>query len=159
MPKRLKVSTVERREWLQASELGSSVEELAKGSKRSPRTVREHINRAQLERDFQTVRQSQLQTASQLHQQDMFAVVDQVRKIVSTSMEHWSKFESLDRLWLNPSSQNRRPTVLIHGNRLNPEQGFLDFDPVKTDSSFEIRFQPDQSSPHNVSATWLDSPL
>ena len=159
MPKLSKVSPIQRRDWLQSSETGSSLQAIAKKSGRTARTVKKHIEKAQLERDFHAVRQSQLQNASQLHQNDMFAMVDRVRAVVATPIEHLLRNGYLDQLWLDHPSLGRRATILILSNARNPEPDFLDLDLQRSDSSIEVRLQVGQSSQHSVSASWLESPL
>ncbi|MEK7777968.1 MAG: hypothetical protein AAB303_05020 [Chloroflexota bacterium] len=80
MPKRAKVPPAVRREWLQAYERGERIDALAKTDGRAPRTVKEHILRAQQERQQEQVRMGLLKDAYSDHFKDLLGVAQDLRK-------------------------------------------------------------------------------
>ena len=82
MPKISKIAPGQRRNWLELSESGESTEKIAKDAGRDVRTVREHIQKARLERDFEAAQRDQLREALQGHQRDMLALLEHLRRAV-----------------------------------------------------------------------------
>ena len=82
MPKQSKVSPAERRGWLERYEDGQRLDKLAKDSRRDPRTISMHIEKARLERDFVAAQSEQLRGALQAHQRDMLAALDQLSRAI-----------------------------------------------------------------------------
>ena len=82
MPKESKVSTADRRDWLDKYENGARLDQLAKDAKRDPRTITTHIGKARLERDFQAAQRDQLREALRDHQRDMLALLEDLRQAV-----------------------------------------------------------------------------
>ena len=75
MPKKPKISSGERRKWLERSENGDPIIGIAEGSGRDVRSVRAHIEKARLERNFEYAQRDQLRDALQGHQQDMLRLL------------------------------------------------------------------------------------
>ena len=71
MPKKLKISPAQRKDWLDRHERGERQDAIASKDKVNPRTVREQIERARLERAFDAAQQEQLGEALRNHQEDM----------------------------------------------------------------------------------------
>jgi len=82
LPSISKIAPGVRRNWLIRSEQGESTEIIAKDAGRDIRTVRGHIERSRLERDFEAAQREQLREALQAHQQDMMALLGRVRDAV-----------------------------------------------------------------------------
>lgn len=82
MPKESKVSTAERRDWLEKYENGVRLDQLAKEAKRDSRTIGTHIEKARLDRDFQAAQRDQLREALGAHQRDMLALLADLRQAV-----------------------------------------------------------------------------
>ena len=82
MPSVSKIASGVRRNWLTLSEQGESTEKIAKDAGRDIRTVRDHIERSRLERDFEAAQREQLREALRAHQQDMMALLGRVRGAV-----------------------------------------------------------------------------
>lgn len=79
MPKDSKIAAGERRSWLNFSEGGKPIPEISKEAGRDVRTIREHIERARLERDFEAAQREQLREALRDHQRDMLTVLQNIR--------------------------------------------------------------------------------
>ena len=79
MPKISKIASGERRNWLELSEQGTSVNKVAKESGRDVRTVRAHIEKARLERNFELAQRDQLRDALHGHQQDMLGLLQNLK--------------------------------------------------------------------------------
>ena len=78
MPRRAKISAAQRREWLERYERGERQDELAKKAGVNPRTVRDRIERARLERDFELAQREQLREALRSHQKDMLDLLERI---------------------------------------------------------------------------------
>jgi len=79
MPKKPKISPAKRREWLERHERGERQDEIAGKDKVNPRTVRDQIERARLERAFEAAQRDQLGEALRSHQQDMLKLLEQTK--------------------------------------------------------------------------------
>ena len=75
MPKKPKISTGERRKWLELSENGDAIIGIAEESGRDVRSVRAHIEKARLERNFEYAQRDHLRDALQGHQKDMLRLL------------------------------------------------------------------------------------
>lgn len=75
MPKKPKILSGERRKWLELSENGDPIIGIAKGSGRDVRSVRAHIEKARMERNFEYAQRDQLRGALQVHQRDMLGLL------------------------------------------------------------------------------------
>ena len=75
MPKKPKISSGERRNWLELSEKGDPIIGIAEKSGRDVRSVRAHIDKARLERNFEYAQRDQLRDALQNHQKDMLGLL------------------------------------------------------------------------------------
>ena len=82
MPKGSKIAIGARRNWLDRSEGGKPIPEIAKEAGRDVRTVREHIERAHLERDFDVAQRDQLREALRDHQRDMLTLLQNLKDSV-----------------------------------------------------------------------------
>ena len=71
LPREAKIPPAERREWLRRHEEGGTFVSIAREARRNPRTVTAHIEKARLERDFESAQSGQLREALRSHQQDM----------------------------------------------------------------------------------------
>lgn len=71
MPKKLKISSAQRQDWLTRNERGERQDAIAASDKVNPRTVRIQIERARTERSFEAAMQEQLGVALRKHQDDM----------------------------------------------------------------------------------------
>ena len=79
MPKKSKIAPATRRDWLERYESGERQDETARKDKVNPRTVRDHIERARQERDFELAQREQLREALRAHQNDMLELIGRVR--------------------------------------------------------------------------------
>ena len=82
MPRVSKIAPGQRRNWLDRYDGGEPIENIAKDAKRDIRTVREHIEKARLELDFEAAQRDQLRGALQSHQQDLMALLVHLRDAV-----------------------------------------------------------------------------
>ena len=80
MPKRPKISLETRRKWLKRYEDGEWYEDIARNDKVNPRTVREGVEKARLERDFEAAQREQLREALRDHQEDLLALVKRIQQ-------------------------------------------------------------------------------
>jgi hypothetical protein len=96
LPRTSKIAPGQRQDWLQRSEQGESIEKIAKDAGRDVRTVREHIEKAHLERDFNVARRDQLRDALQFHQKDMLALLERLRQTVHTPDLEYTDITGLD---------------------------------------------------------------
>lgn len=84
MPRISKIAAGQRRGWLERFEQGDSIDKIARDASRDVRTVREHVEKARLERDFESAQRDQLREALRAHQQDMLALLVHLRQAVHT---------------------------------------------------------------------------
>ena len=84
MPRISKIAPGQRRDWLLRYEQGESIEKIAEGANRDIRTVREHIDKARLERDFEGAQRDQLREALKSHQLDMLFLLESLRQAIQT---------------------------------------------------------------------------
>jgi len=79
MPKKLKISPAQRKDWLARHERGERQDAIAEKDKVNPRTVRVQIDRARIERSFEAAQQEQLGVALRKHQDDMLDLLKRTR--------------------------------------------------------------------------------
>ena len=96
MPKQSKVSSLERRNWLERYEKGMRLDGLAKEARRDPRTITTHIEKARLERDFEAAQRDQLREALQAHQDDLLGQLVRIRGLVGLPQLDLMPMKGLD---------------------------------------------------------------
>ena len=116
MPNVSKIASGERLGWLERFEAGEPAVKIAQESGRNERTVREHIERAKLERDFVAAQRDQLRQAIQSHQGDMLALLEHIRQAVQIDRVHFGQSMApdfgLEEVW-GPSYLAQNPEVGI----------------------------------------------
>ncbi len=75
MPKSTKITPAERKAWLEQLERGVPMPEIARRAVREQRSVREHIEMAVKEREFEAIRRDELREALRSHQADLLTLV------------------------------------------------------------------------------------
>ena len=80
MPKKSKIAPTDRKEWLDAHERGERIDTIARLASRATRTVRHHVELARQERDQQQVRVALLSDAYKAHQNDVYALLQDLLK-------------------------------------------------------------------------------
>lgn len=78
MPRKAKVSSAQRMRWLTRHEAGERYDVIAEEEKVAARTVRDQVDRARLERDYEAARREQLREALRRHQEDLLAVMKRI---------------------------------------------------------------------------------
>lgn len=81
MPRK-RIAAVQKRNWLRRHEEGEPQEEIATKDGVNRRTVREGIERARQERDFEAAQREQLRDALRAHQEDLLHLLKQIRLVV-----------------------------------------------------------------------------
>ena len=116
MPRSSKIASGERRNWLERAEGGEPVPQIAKEVRRDVRTVREHISKAGLERDFEAALRDQLREALQAHQRDMLGLLDEFRRSVYVPSLEFNNVVGVDfgleDLWESSELDQNRVTSL-----------------------------------------------
>ena len=79
MPKKLNISSAQRKDWLDRYERGEAQDAIAAAKKVNPRTVKVQIDRARIERSFEAAQQEQLGVALRKHQDDMLDLLKRTR--------------------------------------------------------------------------------
>jgi len=87
-----KISPAERRGWLESYENGGRVDDIARRAGRGTRSVKDHIETAQAERDLMVVRQSQLREALVAHQRDLIDLLSRIRQAVEVPQLEYPRF-------------------------------------------------------------------
>lgn len=136
MPKRSKISVIQRRAWLNRHEAGEPQEEIATKDKVNPRTVREGIERARLERDFEVAQREQLRDALRSHQDDLLNWVDRIRQTVQVLPPDFETphgrdfgFEALDPQPMAEDERNLR--LPFNREQTTREHPLHDWSPVR----------------------------
>ncbi len=121
MPKKLNISSTQRKDWLNRYECGEAQDAIAAAEKVNPRTVRGQIERARIERSFEAAQQEQLGEALRKHQEDMLDLLKRTRmRIEVPSLNIDFGFEeptgSPDReVTLSPEAgEGHAVTIIIH---------------------------------------------
>jgi hypothetical protein len=96
--RRRRITTSQAAQWLQAAEGGDALGVIATRHSVDVRTVRQHVDRARVEKELAAVRRSMVQAAADLHQQDLLGVAAGLEAVLDPS-SHSLQF-SLD---LTPS--------------------------------------------------------
>jgi len=124
MPKKLNISPARRKDWLVRHEHGEPQDAIASTEDVNPRTVREQIERARLERAFDVAQHEQLGEALRKHQADMLDLLERTMMgIVVPSLDTDFGFEAPmgppDReVTLSLEARERYAvTVIIHGGQ------------------------------------------
>ena len=118
MPRISKIASGERRNWLERSEQGVPVDTLAKESGRYVRTVRDHIDKARLERNFELAQRDQLRDALHGHQQDMLGLLQNLKGSINVpELDHFEPVGldyGLEDLWSPSDLARNRETPPSH---------------------------------------------
>lgn len=85
-PGRRRISPREEAQWLQAAEAGDGLATIAKRASVDVRTVRQHVDRARIEKELAGVRLSMVHVAADLHQQDMLGVAVALEAVLDPSL-------------------------------------------------------------------------
>jgi len=78
MPKRAKITLVERRNWLRQYEEGVSIDQIARESERTQRTVTDHLEHARRERQHDQVQVDLIREGYRDHYRDLLNLADQL---------------------------------------------------------------------------------
>jgi hypothetical protein len=81
-----KGSPPEEAQWLQAAEAGDALAVIATRAGVDVRTVRQHVDRARVEKELAAVRLSMVQVAADLHQQDLLGVAAALEAVLDPSL-------------------------------------------------------------------------
>jgi hypothetical protein len=92
---RRRVTAAQEAQWLQAANAGDAPKTVAKRAGVDVRTVRQHVDRARVERELAAVRLTMVQVAADLHQQDLLGVAAALEAILDPSLH--SLQSSLDQ--------------------------------------------------------------
>ena len=124
MPRKLKISPAQRRDWLDRHETGERQDAIASADKVNPRTVREQIERARLERAFDAAQQQQLGEALRKHQEDMLDLLKRTKigievPSLATNFGFEEPMDSPEREVTLPleAGEGHAVTVIIHGGQ------------------------------------------
>lgn len=124
MPKKLNISPDRRKDWLVRHEHGVPQDAIASADEVNPRTVREQIERARLERAFDAAQQEQLGEALRKHQADMLDLLERTKTGIevpslATDFGFEAPMGSPDReVTLSLEAGERHAvTVIIHGGQ------------------------------------------
>lgn len=82
MPRNAKITGRLRQQWLDRSEGGKLEAAIANESGYTERAVKEHIERARIERDWRSARLQQMKEALGAHHQDLLGVLDATDRLV-----------------------------------------------------------------------------
>lgn len=118
MPKTSKIASGERLNWLELSEKGTSVDKIAIEYGRDVRTVRTHMVKARLERNFKLAQRDQLRDALHGHQQDMLGLLQNLKGSINVPELDYFEPVGLDYgiedLWSPSDLDLNRETLLPH---------------------------------------------
>ena len=124
MPKKLNISSSQRKDWLDRHERGEAQDAIAAAEKVNPRTVRVQIERARIERAFEAAQQEQLGVALRKHQDDMLDLLKHTRMGIevpslATDFGFGEPIDSPDREFAIPleAAEGYAVTVIIHGGQ------------------------------------------
>jgi hypothetical protein len=109
--KRRRISSSEEATWLQAAEAGDALAGIAKRAGVDVRTVRQHVDRAKLEKEVGAVRLSMVRAAADLHQQDLLGVAASLEAALDPSIH--SLHASLELTPGAVRSAGKRYTALV----------------------------------------------
>lgn len=118
MPKKPKISSGERRKWLELSENGDPIIGIAEDSERDVRSVRAHIEKARLERNFEYAQRDQLRDALQGHQRDMLRLLGDLKGSINVPvLDHFEPVGldfGLEDLWTPSDLARNQESPLPH---------------------------------------------
>ena len=124
MPKKLNISSSQRKDWLDRHERGEAQDAIAAADKVNPRTVRGQIERARIERAFEAAQQQQLGEALRKHQDDMLDLLKHARMgievpALDVDFGFGEPVNSPDRevTLLLEAGEGQAVTVIIHGGQ------------------------------------------
>ena len=124
MPKKLRISSAQRKDWLDRHERGERQDAIASADKVNPRTVKDQIERARLERAFDAAQQEQLGEALRKHQEDMLDLLKRTRMGIevpslATDFGFGEPIDSPDREFVLSleAEEGHAVTVIIHGGQ------------------------------------------
>jgi len=124
MPKKLNISSSQRKDWLDRHERGEAQDAIAEAEKVNPRTVRGQIERARIERAFESAQQQQLGEALRKHQDDMLDLLKRTRmgiEVPSVNIDFGfgEPVDSPDREFTIPleAAEGYAVNVIIHGGQ------------------------------------------
>ncbi|MHB8490355.1 MAG: hypothetical protein ACYDCS_09325 [Candidatus Dormibacteria bacterium] len=83
---RRRIFPKEEATWLQAAEAGDPLATIAERASVDIRTVKQHVDRARIDKELAGVRLSMVQVAADLHQQDMLAVAAALEAVLDPSL-------------------------------------------------------------------------
>ena len=120
----MKISPAQRKDWLDRHEHGERQDAIASADEVNPRTVREQIERARLERAFDAAQQEQLGEALRKHQTDILDLLKRTRMgievpTLATDFGFGEPMDSPDREVTLPleAGEGHAVTVIIHGGQ------------------------------------------
>ncbi len=96
MPRKSRISAAQRRDWLLRHDKGEPQEAIAQKDKVNRRTVREGIEKARLERDFELAQREQLRDALRGHQRDMLGLVERTQQTIQVPPLELLPWEDVD---------------------------------------------------------------
>jgi hypothetical protein len=108
---RRRISPLEEAQWLQAADAGDKPGTIAKRAGVDVRTVRQHVERARVDKELAGVRLSMVHDAADLHQKDMLGVAAALEAILDASL-HPLHF-SLEQTPGEIRSAGKRYTALL----------------------------------------------
>ena len=114
MPMKSKIPSVVRRGWLERYESGERQDDIAKKDKVNPRTVRDHLERARQERDFESAQREHLREALRAHQDDMLELIGRVNLAAEVPPLGSTPASSLDHIFEDSASATQVVTVPTH---------------------------------------------
>ncbi len=124
MPKKLNISSSQRKDWLDRHERGEAQDAIAAAEKVNPRTVRGQIERARIERAFEAAQQQQLGEALRKHQDDMLDLLRLTKMGIevpslATDFGFGEPTDSSDREVMLPyeAAAGHAVTVIIRGGQ------------------------------------------
>ncbi len=124
MPKKLNISSSQRKDWLDRHERGEAQDAIATAEKVNPRTVRGQIERARIERAFEAAQQQQLGEALRKHQDDMLDLLKHTQMRIEVpaldvDFGFGEPVDSPDREVTLPleTSEGHAVTMIIHGGQ------------------------------------------
>ena len=157
MPRISKIAAGERRNWLERSEGGEAILRIAKSVGRDVRTVRQHIEKGRLERDFEVAQREQLRDALRAHQQDMLSLLKDLKDSVYVPELAYVEIVGLDfgleDLW-EPSDLARNRERILRPRPSTVENG-----PDDDESAASVKVIRDVNGPQDVQLTSESSRL
>lgn len=104
MPRKSKVSPEQRKKWLKQHSEGVPQDEIAAADRVVRRTVREGIERARVEADFEVAQREQLREALRGHQQDLLRQIGRIQDVTTVPAPDYRVYGKPEK-WLEDSDQ------------------------------------------------------